>query len=200
MKKALFFVLTVFMAVSVAGCSAGSTSNSTTPAATSKASSTTSVSSTKAPTSSLSKPFVLSVNSVKDALKKANIQNVADVKLANGTVTVIVYDKNALTINTYVEMNQPNSADTFKCVFGLDKSIKKVVYQSDVPVTDSYGKESKVTGQTNTMERKDYEKVANWDTFKCESPAQYYDVVNFELAPESQVSGIHKAWAKYYNK
>ncbi|MDD3231620.1 MAG: hypothetical protein PHE09_20790, partial [Oscillospiraceae bacterium] len=62
------------------------------------------------------------------------------------------------------------------------------------------GKEKEVTGQTNTMIRKDYEKVSDWDTFRAESPKQYYSIVNFELAPESKISGIHAAWAKYYNQ
>lgn len=189
-------LLIPFSACSGTASSSASTKSAATSATTSSAVSTKGSSKSSA----LSKASAITPDSIKSALKSSIALNVTNVKISGGTVTVIVYDKDALSIDSYVEMNQPNSADTFKYIFGLSKNIQKVIYQSDVPVTDSYGKEKEVMGQTNTMIRKDYEKVSDWNTFRAESPEQYYSIVNFELAPESKISGIHAAWAKYYNQ
>lgn len=151
-----------------------------------------SVPSSKAPSNALTS------DNIKAALKNANVINVDDVKISGSTITVIVYDKETWTVKTYLEQNQPHSAEAFKCVFGLNKIITKVIYQSDVSVTDSYGKASRVTAQTNTLTRDKADKVANWDTFEYENPSQYYSVVDFELAPESKINGLHAAWAEFY--
>lgn len=200
-NKIFAMVAAVALLIPFSACSgtASSSASAKSPTASTAASSAVSIKGSSK-SSALSKASAITPDSIKSALKSSIALNVTNVKISGGTVTVIVYDKDALSIDSYVEMNQPNSADTFKYVFGLSKNIQKVIYQSDAPVTDSYGKEKEVMGQTNTMIRKDYEKVSDWNTFRAESPEQYYSIVNFELAPESKISGIHAAWAKYYNQ
>jgi hypothetical protein len=143
-------------------------------------------------------PNVLTSDSIKAALKSANVANVDTVKLDGKTVTIIVYDKDILTVKSYLRQNQPHSAEAFKCVFGLSKNITKVIYQSDVSTTDAYGKSNRTTAQTNTLTKDQADKIADWQTFEYEDPSQYYSVVNFELAPESKISGLHAAWAEIY--
>ena len=200
-NKILAMVAAVTLLIPFSACSGTASSSASTKSAATSATTSSAVSTKgSSKSSALSKASAITPDSIKSALKSSIALNVTNVKISGGTVTVIVYDKDALSIDSYVEMNQPNSADTFKYVFGLSKNIQKVIYQSDAPVTDSYGKEKEVMGQTNTMIRKDYEKVSDWNTFRAESPEQYYSIVNFELAPESKISGIHAAWAKYYNQ
>jgi hypothetical protein len=200
-NKILAMVAAVTLLIPFSACSGTASSSASTKSAATSATTSSAVSTKgSSKSSALSKASAITPDSIKSALKSSIALNVTNVKISGGTVTVIVYDKDALSIDSYVEMNQPNSADTFKYIFGLSKNIQKVIYQSDVPVTDSYGKEKEVMGQTNTMIRKDYEKVSDWNTFRAESPEQYYSIVNFELAPESKISGIHAAWAKYYNQ
>ena len=200
-NKIFAMIAAVALLIPFSACSGTASSSASTKSAATSATTSSAVSTKgSSKSSALSKASAITPDSIKSALKSSIALNVTNVKISGGTVTVIVYDKDALSIDSYVEMNQPNSADTFKYVFGLSKNIQKVIYQSDVPVTDSYGKEKEVMGQTNTMIRKDYEKVSDWNTFRAESPEQYYSIVNFELAPESKISGIHAAWAKYYNQ
>lgn len=149
-------------------------------------------------TSKKASPNVLTSDSIKAALKSANVANVDTVKLDGKTVTIIVYDKDILTVKSYLRQNQPHSAEAFKCVFGLSKNITKVIYQSDVSTTDAYGKSNRTTAQTNTLTKDQADKIADWQTFEYEDPSQYYSVVNFELAPESKISGLHAAWAEIY--
>lgn len=140
----------------------------------------------------------LTTDHVKNAISNFTVKNkITSVKISGSTVTVIVYDKDNWNAKSYLELNQQNSAGIFHDVFS-NKKISSVVYQSDVNVTDAYGKSTRVTAQTNTMKRADAEKVDNWGTFSTELPAQFYSVVNFELAPESKVGGLHAAWVQYY--
>jgi hypothetical protein len=135
---------------------------------------------------------------IKNAISDADIKSkVTDIKIDGGTVTVAINYKDALSLNSFLQQNQSKSAGVFKDLF-KNKNIVTVIYQADIPVTDAYGKSTIVTGQTNTMQRADAEKVADWNTFAYESMPQYYSVVDFNLALESQVSGIHKSWLAVY--
>lgn len=141
----------------------------------------------------------LTADNVKKAISDTQASaDVTGVKISGGTVTVFVYDKNAVSDKLYLEENQPRSAEIFQILF-KNKNVQTAVYHSDIAVMDSYGGNSKTTGQVNTMYRKDAEKVKNWDNFSFEPMSQFYSIVNFDLPPESKVSGLHKAWSEIYS-
>lgn len=152
------------------------------------------VSSSKADfsTAALSEDNVKS--SISDSLVKSMITSV---QISGGSVTIEVNEKDALSLKSFLQLNQTYSAEAFQSIF-KNKNAQTVIFKADVPVSDAYGKTSTVTAQTNTMQRADADKVADWNTFKYESPSQYYSVVSYELATESQVSGIHLAWSQIY--
>jgi len=117
------------------------------------------------------------------------------VSVEGTTVTVTDYTDSVLTLKSYVQLNQSDSADVFEKVF-KNKKVSKVIYVSKIGETDSYGKTIKVTALTSTMLRADADKVSSWDTFKFEDAKQYYGVVDCATALDSQVNGLSAAWTQ----
>ena len=196
---ACFVLFIVGMGNSEGASSAGSGSTqksapvaaiSTAPSATPSATEKTDI------TNSVSKDTVVAALKKKD---ETLAEQITDVTLSESTVTVAIYFENLWDENSFVTNNQHYSAEVFQQVF-QNPNIQTVIYQADVPVNDQYGNTSKKTAQTNTMARADADKVADWEKFAWETPAQYYSVVKFQLANESEISGLHKAWFDYYGE
>lgn len=180
------------------GNSGGSVSTEPSSASNSVVAAAASAASTASSSSADFSSAELTENSIKQALSKTEIKDIiSKVKIDNGIITITTDNKNALSLKSFLELNQSYSVDAFQVLF-KNKNAKEVVYDAQIPVNDAYGKTSIVTGQTNTMERADAMKVSDWETFKYENPSQFYSVVNYQLATEAQVSGIHKAWSEFY--
>lgn len=140
----------------------------------------------------------LTESGVKSAISNSAVKSlISSIKISGGTVTVVTDNADALSLKSFVELNQSYSAGVFQDLF-KNKDVDTVIYEAQIPVQDAYGKTTIVTGQTNTMKRADAEKISDWNTFAYENPSQFYSVVQYELAAESQVSGIHKAWTDNY--
>jgi len=190
MKKSLAIIVIALAIMSFSACGssddAAKANTSASPSATAKSDIT----------NTISKDTVIDALKAKDGTLAKQI---TDVTSDGSTVTVAIYFENLWDDKSFITNNQHYSAEVFQNVF-LNSDVQTVIYQADVPVNDAYGNTSKKTGQTNTMTRTDADKVADWDKFAWETPSQYYSVVQFQLANESEISGLHKAWYEYYGE
>lgn len=198
-KKLMLWIMIISIMIAIAGCGK-QTANNPKPKTTATAQKTKQTEA-KVPekifdfaTAELTKD---NINKAIEATDNSMSDKITDIKINNNNVTVVVYDKDILSAKTYLELIQPNSADVFKVLF-KNKNIKQVVYQSDVDTDDKYGNSSKQTAITCTLTKQNADKIKNWDNFKGEPMSQYYNVVDFNLAPESQISGLHKVWSEIY--